>query len=112
MKFLLDVCAASRTLQEALVDDGHDVLSALDGHAQASDEDLLALAFREDRVLVTRDKDFGTLVVMRRLPHPCIIRFAGLSPYEQVMAMRDLIENENARFASERSSWSRGRACG
>ena len=67
----------------------------MDGHAQASDEDLLALAFREDRVLVTRDKDFGTLVVVRRLPHPCIIRFAGLSPYEQVMAMRDLIENES-----------------
>ena len=59
MRFLLDVCAASRTFQKALADDGHDVLSALDGHAQSADEDLLALAFREDRVLITKDKDLA-----------------------------------------------------
>ena len=95
MRFLLDVCAASRTLQEALAHDGHDVLSALDGHAQAADEDLLALAYREDRVLITKDKDFGKLVVVQRLPHPCVIRFAGLGLIEQVTAIRDLIENES-----------------
>ena len=96
MRFLLDVCAASRTFQKALADDGHDVLSALDGHAQAVDEELLALAFREDRVLITKDKDFGRLVVVQRLPHPCTIRFAGLRLTEQITAIHDLIKNESA----------------
>lgn len=62
MKILLDDCAASRALHKALIDLGHDVLSARDGYGNASDEALLALAYNEDRVLVTEDKDFGELV--------------------------------------------------
>ena len=92
MKFLLDACAASRTLQASLTDLGHDVLSAGDKHASASDEVLLALAYEERRVLVTEDKDFGELVFMRRLSHPCIVRLVELRVTEKVEAMRDLIE--------------------
>ena len=92
MKFLLDVCVASRPLHKVLADLGHDVLSAENGYAHTSDEALLALAYRQDRVLVTEDKDFGELIHVRRLPHRCVVRFAGLSTVEQVEAMRDLIE--------------------
>ena len=62
MKFLLDACAASRTLREALSALGHDVRSAAGELARASDEVLLALAYEEGRVLVTEDKDFGELI--------------------------------------------------
>ena len=75
-----------------LLDHGHDVLSARDGHGHASDEELLALAHGEDRVLVTEDKDFGELVFLRRLPHPCIVRLVGLGVVEQTDALLDLIE--------------------
>ena len=92
MKILLDDCAASRALHKALIDLGHDVLSARDGYGDASDEALLALAYNEDRVLVTEDKDFGELVFLRRLPHPCIVRLVELSVAETADAMRDLIE--------------------
>ena len=92
MKFLLDVCAASRTLHKALADFGHDVLSASDGYAHASDEALLALAYEQNRVVITKDKDFGELVFVRRLPHPCIIRFVDMRVDEKVSGMRDLIE--------------------
>ena len=92
MRFLLDACVASRTLHEALVDLGHDVLSAWDGYARATDEALLALAYEEGRVLVTEDKDFGELVFLRRQPHPCIVRLVELRGAEKVEAMRDLIE--------------------
>ena len=54
MKFLLDACAASRTLHQALIDLGHDVLSAREGYPRATDETLLALAFEERRVLITQ----------------------------------------------------------
>lgn len=92
MRFLLDVCAASRTLHESLIGLGHDVLSARDGYSRASDETLLALAFEERRGLVTEDKDFGELVYLRRRPHPCIVRLVGLRAAEKADAMRDLIE--------------------
>lgn len=92
MKFLLDACASSRTLKKGLADLGHDVLSAQDEHARASDETLLALAHEEHRVLITEDKDFGELVFLRRRPHPCIIRLVELRLAEKVEAIRELIE--------------------
>ena len=92
MKFLLDACASSRTLKETLVDLGHDVRSAQDEYARASDEALLALAHEEHRVLITEDKDFGELVFLRRRPHPCIIRLVELRVAEKVEAIRELIE--------------------
>ena len=92
MKFLLDVCASSRALRALLSDLGHDVLSALERDPRASDEALLALAMQEARVLVTEDKDFGELVFVRRLPHPCIIRFVDMRVEEKVTAMRELLE--------------------
>ena len=92
MKFLLDECAASRSLHRMLLDFGHDVVSAHDEFARASDETLLALAYEERRVLVTEDKDFGELVFVRRLPHPCIVRFVEMSIVEKLAAMCELIE--------------------
>jgi len=78
-------------MQAALVGSGHDVLSAVEGNPSAADEDLLALALEEERVLVTEDKDFGELVFVRRLPHPCIIRFVDMPVAEKVAAMQELI---------------------
>ena len=92
MKFLLDSCAASRTPHQALIDLGHDVLSAREGYSHATDETLLALAYEEHRVRVTEDKDFGELVFLRRPPHPCIVRLVGLQATEKVDVMRDSIE--------------------
>ena len=92
MKFLLDVCAASRTMHAALVDWGHDVVSALETAPSATDESLLAWAREEQRVLITEDKDFGELVFVRRLPHPCIVRFVEMRIEDKVAAMHDLIE--------------------
>lgn len=91
MKFLLDVCVASSVLRTTLTDLGHDVLSARDGYSTASDQALLDLAYREDRVLVTEDKDFGELVFSFRRPHPCIVRLDGLAARDEAAAMRHLI---------------------
>ena len=37
-------------------------------------------------------KDFGELVFVWRLPHPCIIRFVDMPVEEKVTAMRELLE--------------------
>lgn len=95
MKFLLDVCVAPRVPHDTLVELGHDVLSARDGYADASDRPPLAVACREGRVLVTEDKDFGELVFALRKPHPGIVRLDGLTAVEEAAAMRSLIERED-----------------
>ena len=92
MKFLLDVCASSRSMHRLLIELGHDVVSARDGLSHATDEALLTLAYEDRRVLITEDKDFGELVFVRRLPHPCIIRFVAMSTVEKLDAMREIIE--------------------
>ena len=62
MRFLLDqdvYLATSRYLREL----SHDVTSASElGLSRASDRELLLLAREENRIFITRDRDFGNLV--------------------------------------------------
>ena len=52
---------------------GHDVLSIREDYPRMADEDSLALAVREDRVVITNDKDFGDLVFRDRRAHRGVI---------------------------------------
>ena len=61
MRFLLDACAASRSLQRLLAESGHDVRSCLEVDPRATDEALLALAREEQRVLITDADDRGVV---------------------------------------------------
>lgn len=98
MKFLLDVCVSSRSLQAFLVGLGHDALSALAIDPKASDEQLLAFALQDDRVLITEDKDFGELVFVRKLPHGPIVRLVELTVDEQVRGIDELLEHHAAEL--------------
>ena len=100
MKFLLDVCASSRRLMGALAEAGHDVRSAGDGYARASDEELLAVARAERRVLVTEDKDFGELVFLHGRRHPCVIRLVELDVEEAAKALRHLVDRHGEALSS------------
>jgi predicted nuclease of predicted toxin-antitoxin system len=65
LKFLLDqdVYAVTARFLAAL---GHDVTRAVDvGLSGASDEEILREAQSSERLLVTRDRDFGSLVFVR-----------------------------------------------
>jgi predicted nuclease of predicted toxin-antitoxin system len=62
MRWLADECL-SASLVELLREAGHDALYVAEMAAGLSDVDAIALAAREDRLLLTEDKDFGELVV-------------------------------------------------
>jgi predicted nuclease of predicted toxin-antitoxin system len=48
---------------------GHDVVTASEiDFARASDEELLSKARKEGRLLITRDRDFGSLVFLGNIP--------------------------------------------
>ena len=72
MKYLADECC-DQGLVEALRQSGNDVLFVLESKPGAIDNDVLALAFDERRILITEDKDFGELVYRLKKPAHGII---------------------------------------
>lgn len=71
---------------------GHDVLYAAESLAGASDEELLSTARREDRLLITDDKDSGELVFHRRLVTQgvILIRLQNASIAERVRRLAQI----------------------
>lgn len=59
---------------------GHDVVSISLLSPGMSDENVLALAHREQRVLVTFDRDYGMLVYQERQPPPPAILYLRFRP--------------------------------
>ena len=75
MRFLLDE-SADLPLRAHLRANGHDATAiAHEYPAALIDEDVLAIAVREDRILITNDRDFGELVFRWQLPHRGVILF-------------------------------------
>src|SRR4051794_5456830 len=61
MRFLADE-SCDFAVVRALRADGHDVIAIAEAAPQSRDTEVIDLAVREDRVLLTEDKDFGQLV--------------------------------------------------
>lgn len=72
MLWLADECIAVSLVRE-LRNAGHDVLYIAEFAASLSDTEVMALASREGRLLLTADKDFGELVFRRGQAAPGLI---------------------------------------
>ena len=69
MKVLLDTCVWAGAMEE-LKEAGHDVEWVGHWERDPGDEKILSTAFTNYQVLVTLDKDFGELAVLKRSPSP------------------------------------------
>ena len=60
---------------------GHDAVhvGSLGMHA-AEDSAILAIAAEQDRIVVTADADFGTLLALRRETRPSVVFVRGVTP--------------------------------
>jgi len=92
MKLLLDSCVWGKA-KAVLVDDGHDVVWVGDWKRDPGDREILDFAYREGRILVTLDKDFGELAIIRKIPHSGIIRLVSLSVKYQAKACLHIISH-------------------
>lgn len=78
MRFLIDENLSPR-LADLLGKEGHDTVHVrnLDA-AGANDEDVLAIAVRDARVVVSADTDFGALLAHSRATSPSVILVRAL----------------------------------
>ena len=82
MRLLLDSCVWSGVAAE-LETAGHDVEWSGNWPQDPGDEEILVYARRESRILVTLDKDFGELAVVRGVRHNGILRIVDFSVRQQ-----------------------------
>lgn len=84
------------TVVRALRTAGHDVIAVIEVMPEAEDEDIIALAVREQRVLLTEDKDFGQLVYAhaRAVGGVILIRFPGNSRTTLPQVVSNLIKEK------------------
>src|SRR5438067_1781682 len=72
-KFLLDESAEAR-IKTFLLDNGYDARRIGQDYPQSlPDEEVLAIARDEARILITNDRDFGELIFRQHLPHAGVI---------------------------------------
>jgi len=76
-----------RSVADLLSARGHDITTVDEIDPRAGDDDILRMSCEENRILITLDKDFGTLIFSEGLPHkgvvrlpnvPCVLRMAML----------------------------------
>ena len=107
---LLDSCVWGGVLP-TLSALGHDVIWSGSWAKDPGDMAILAAAHSERRVLVTLDKDFGELAILKGLPHAGIVRLTGfrvaqmanaihlvVSTYEQELTAGALITADPERI--------------
>lgn len=77
---------------------GHDVAWVHEDMPGAADVSVLDEAQREDRIVLTFDKDFGELAIRRRLPAASgiiLLRITAPSASELALLVADILERRN-----------------
>jgi predicted nuclease of predicted toxin-antitoxin system len=67
VRFLADECCSAGVVA-SLPAEGHDVVYVIEANAGANDDAVLESAYREQRILLTEDKDFRELVYRLQKP--------------------------------------------
>jgi predicted nuclease of predicted toxin-antitoxin system len=99
MKVLLDTCVwggAVKVLETA----GHEVVWGGDWSEDPGDEEIIAIAHKDGRILVTLDKDFGEIAIVKGRAHCGIIRLVNIPARIQGIACMKAIETHGRELQS------------
>ena len=94
LKFLIDENLGF-FLAKWLQDEGYDAKAIILTMGSATDDQVLKQAYRESRILITSDKDFGEMVFARKLEHCGIIllRLQIESKQHKINVLNNLLKN-------------------
>lgn len=93
MKFIVDE-STGMSVVNYLRSQEHDVLAVAESMPQADDAAIVELAAREDRILITNDKDFGELVFRAGHTHAgvLLLRLGDESPANRIRVVKAVLE--------------------
>ena len=102
MRFLVDECtgpAVARWLRAQK----HEVFSVYEEARGMDDDEVIAKAFAEDRILITNDKDFGEKVYREQRPHKGVVllRLEDERAANKIVALRRLLEGYAGLLANQ-----------
>ena len=99
MKFLADE-GVDKSIVTMLRGAGFDISYILELIPGAADEIVLELAFSQQRILITQDKDFGELVFRLHQPHHGIvlIRLEGYAPHFKASIVTHFLQKHEAEM--------------
>ena len=94
MKFLVDV-NASGVLSTLLVELGHKVACVKDVNPRMGDDEIIAWAVREERVIVTTDNDFEQMIWLQQKNHCGVLRLENLPRAERKQLLKEVLFNHS-----------------
>jgi predicted nuclease of predicted toxin-antitoxin system len=100
VRLLLDSCVWGGARKELAVL-GHDAIWAGDWPQDPGDEEILSRANAEERILVTLDKDFGELAIVRGRPHCGIIRLVNIPVRQFATVCHEILSRYSGDLASK-----------
>jgi predicted nuclease of predicted toxin-antitoxin system len=99
LRFLADE-SCDFAVVRSLRAEGYDVLAVSEVTQRSDDRELIEQAHRQDRVLLTEDKDFGWLVYVSHADSTgvILIRFPGDARKTLVQAVTELVRQQGERL--------------
>ena len=100
MNFLIDVCIGYAVETEVRKLSGYDFACVRDKNPRMEDADIVDWANREERIIVTADKDFGELVFKHKLSHHgvLLLRIDENTTQEKIKIITRVIIGHNEKL--------------
>jgi predicted nuclease of predicted toxin-antitoxin system len=110
LRFLVDVNVGV-AVGDSLRDSGHDVVFAGDLDPCMPDADLLSLAHRDQRIILTMDTDFGELVYHSQRLHAGVflLRMPGANRHEKIRVVQEIVSRYGDQLPSHFCVYRQGR---
>ncbi len=102
LKFIVDV-GVSNEVEKWLAEQGFDVVNVRDIDPRLPDHEIVKIAAKENRMVITMDKDFGELVYRTNATHTgvLLLRLDGYSSQEKVNVIKRILEEHQDKIVGK-----------